>query len=61
MHDAFAPNTRNAGAVVAVVVLLVLAYVVVPRPVVQYGAWLVIFSIWMAWFVAAGVQYVYEE
>lgn len=45
-----------AGSVVA---LLVVAYLVVPDPVLQYGVWLAIFCIWMAWFVFYGTKWLY--
>jgi len=41
--------------------VLVVAYVVYPDPIVQYGAWLAVFCIWMAWFVFFGVKWVYPE
>jgi len=41
--------------------LLLVAYVVYPHPLVQYGVWLAIFTIWMAWFVFFGVKWVYAR
>jgi len=41
-----------------VVALLVLAYVIYPEPILQYGVWLAIFCLWMAWFVFFGVRWV---
>jgi lipopolysaccharide export LptBFGC system permease protein LptF len=61
MREGFRPKRRDIAAAGTVVALLVVAYVVVPHRLVQYGAWLVIFTIWMAWFVNAGVEYVYGE
>lgn len=55
------PDRWDALAVASVLALLAVAYVVVPRPAVQYGAWLAIFSVWMLWFVAYGVRWVYGE
>jgi thiol:disulfide interchange protein len=55
------PGRWDAAAVGAVLALLIVAYVLVPRPVVQYGAWLAIFCVWMLWFVAFGVRWVYGE
>jgi hypothetical protein len=46
-----------AGA--SVLGLLVVAYVVVPDPIVQYGAWLGVFTVWMAWFVFYGTKWLY--
>ncbi|WP_247006365.1 hypothetical protein [Halorientalis litorea] len=48
---------RDLVATAAVTGVLVGAYLVVPHPVVQYGAWLVVFAVWMAWFVLAGVEW----
>jgi hypothetical protein len=45
-----------AGSVAA---LFAVAYLVVSDPVVQYGAWLAIFCIWMAWFVFYGTKWLY--
>jgi len=46
-----------AGA--SVVVLLALAYLVFPHPILQYAVWLTVFTIWMAWFVYFGTKYYY--
>jgi|GEM_PF-3535230 len=59
----FGPNRRNLATVAAVAVLLIGAYVVLPATTVspstlagvRYMVALTVFSIWMAWFVAAGV------
>jgi len=55
------PGRWDVAAAVAVVALLVVAYGLFPSPPVQYGAWLAIFSIWMLWFVAYGVRWLYDE
>jgi hypothetical protein len=49
----------NVAAFVGVTALLLVAYVLAPGRMIQYGAWLVIFTIWMAWFVYEGVDHVY--
>lgn len=49
----------DAAAVAGVVLVLIVAYVVVPHTVVQYGAWLVVFTIWMAWFVYFVTKWLY--
>ena len=49
----------DAAAAASVAALLVVAYVLVPDPTVQYGAWLVVFCIWMAWFVFFGAKWLY--
>lgn len=59
LGDVFRPTRYNVAAAISAAVLLVVAYVLLPYPYVQYGAWLVIFTIWMAWFVYVGVDHVY--
>jgi len=59
LASVFEPNRRNVATGVAVAALLVFAYVIYPNRYVQYGVWLVIFTVWMVWFVHAGVDYVY--
>ncbi|MEF8827951.1 MAG: hypothetical protein V5A49_02885 [Haloarcula sp.] len=49
----------DAAAAASVAALLVVAYVLVPDPTVRYGAWLVVFCIWMAWFVFFGAKWLY--
>lgn len=50
-------NRRNLGSIAAVTVLLGTVYLVVPHPIAQYGAWLVVFTVWMVWFVLAGIEW----
>jgi hypothetical protein len=52
---------RDALTGASVALLLVVAYVVSPDPILQYGVWLAIFTIWMAWFVAVGVDWLSRE
>ena len=59
LREVFEPNRWNVAAGGLVVVLLFVAYVLVPQPLVQYSVWLVIFTIWMAWFIYVGVHYMY--
>ena len=47
-----------AGALVGVSFLV--AYVLLPHWSTQYGAWLVVFAIWMAWFVASAVDWIWR-
>lgn len=61
MVDPPRPGRREYAAVLAVLALLLVGYVLVPDPVVQYGVWLSIFSIWMGWFVAYGVDWLFRE
>ena len=57
MSTVLAGNRRNLSALGSVTVLLAVVYLLVPHPIAQYGAWLVVFFIWMAWFVFAGVDW----
>jgi len=47
------------GALASVLALLAVGYLLVPDPLVQYGVWLVVFCIWMAWFVFYGTKWLY--
>ncbi|PSP55252.1 hypothetical protein BRC82_06735 [Halobacteriales archaeon QS_1_67_19] len=58
MWEILAPTYRNLSALAVVIGLLGVAYVVVPHPLVQYGTWLLVFAIWMAWFVAAAREWI---
>jgi hypothetical protein len=57
MTEVLGFNQRNIIAFVAVTILLIGTYVLVPRPVTQYGAWLVIFTIWMVWFISVIIEW----
>jgi len=59
LGEVFEPNRYNVATAAVVVGLLVVAYVVVRDPVVQYTVWLVVFTVWMAWFIYVGVDYFY--
>jgi len=61
MPDPPRPGRLDALTLGSVLGLLVVAYLLVPQPAVQYGVWLVIFSIWMLWFVSYGVRWLYDE
>ena len=57
MRTVFAVNRRNLTALGSVTVLLAVVYLLVPHPIAQYGAWLVVFFIWMSWFVFVGIDW----
>lgn len=59
LADVFEPNRYNIGTLAFVAAVLLFAYVVYPRQIVQYAAWLVVFTVWMAWFIYVGVDRVY--
>ncbi len=54
------PDQWDLAAATAALGLLVVAYVLYPHRLVQYGVWLAVFSIWMAWFVYYGTKWLYE-
>ncbi len=47
-------------AVAVAASVLLLAYGLVSEAIVRYGAWLVVFSIWMGWFVYFGTKWIYD-
>jgi hypothetical protein len=51
------PDRWDAAAVGAAVSLLGIASLVYPHHVLQYGVWLAVFCIWMAWFVYYGTKW----
>ena len=53
------PNRWDVVAWTSAAATLGLAYLVDPGPLVRYGAWLVVFTLWMAWFVYYGVRWLY--
>lgn len=57
MSTVLTVNRRNLTALGSVTGLLTVVYLLVPHPIAQYGAWLVIFFIWMSWFVFVGIDW----
>ena len=57
--EAPSPGLIDYAAGGSAVVLLFVAYVVYPNQIFQYGVWLAIFTIWMAWFVYYGTKWMY--
>jgi len=51
VRRAFGPNHRNLAVFGLVVAILFVSHVVVPHWSTRYAAYLIVFSIWMAWFV----------
>ncbi|WP_436936007.1 hypothetical protein [Halovenus marina] len=47
-------------AVLAAVSALVFAYGLVSDAIVRYTAWLLVFTIWMAWFIYFGTKWMYD-
>lgn len=62
--DALGANRRNLTALGVAALLIAVALVLAPRwnasPLVQYAAYLTLFSLWMAWFVATSVAWLRE-
>lgn len=56
MADGLFVNRWNLLAVLACGVALVVGHVFVPHWSTRYGSYLVVFSVWMAWFVVTGVR-----
>jgi uncharacterized membrane protein (DUF4010 family) len=54
---AWLSRRRDLSALGIVTALLAVVYLLVPHPVAQYGAWLVVFTIWMVWFVFTFVEW----
>jgi len=59
MDRAFERRNLIAAALVGLAFLI--AYVAFPHWSTQYGAWLVVFSVWMIWFVASAVEWIWRE
>ncbi len=57
--EAPTPGLLDYAAGGSALVLLFVAYVIYPNTILQYGVWLAIFAIWMAWFVYYGTKWMY--
>ena len=53
-------DTIDYAAGISALLLLVVAYVIYPNTILQYGVWLTVFTIWMAWFVYYGTKWMYD-
>lgn len=58
MREILGPTHRNLAALAAVGALVGLAQFAASDPLVRYGAWLVAFAVWMAWFAAAAREWI---
>lgn len=54
------PDGWDYAAIASAVVLLLVAYVFYPHRILQYGVWLAVFTIWMAWFSYYGTKWLYD-
>jgi len=50
----------DVTAAAAAVSVLLLAYGLLSDAILRYGAWLVVFIIWMSWFVYFGTKWMYD-
>ncbi|MFW6153227.1 MAG: hypothetical protein ACOC42_02585 [Halobacteriota archaeon] len=50
------PNRRNLITLAGLIALLAFTHIVYPHRILQYAAYLTIFSVWMAWFVVTFVD-----
>ncbi|UPV99646.1 hypothetical protein M0R88_14125 [Halorussus gelatinilyticus] len=57
MRDLLGPTSLNLAALAVVAAVLGVAYVA-SSPLVRYGAWLVAFAVWMAWFVVVAREWI---
>lgn len=65
-RELLGPNKRNLVTLVIIMGLLATTHFLLPHPatgldpidvqVIQYGAYLTIFTIWMWWFVTTGIE-----
>ena len=53
------PDAWDLAAWASAAGLVLLTHTVLGDPALRYGAWLAVFSIWMAWFVYYGVRWLY--
>jgi len=58
---AFGPTRRNLAVFAVAVLLLAVTHLVVPHWSTRYGAYLVVFSLWMIWFVQRVVELIDDE
>lgn len=63
VRSAFGPNRRNLAVAGFLVAVLAFTHLVVPHWSTRYASYLLVFSVWMAWFVhtVAGLLDVEEE
>jgi hypothetical protein len=57
LRAALADWRRHVGALAVVAAAFGVA-AVVSRPEAQYAAWLITFSVWMAWFVLTTIEWI---
>lgn len=50
----------NIAGIAVVLLLYILTYSAVPQPGVRFTVYLVLFTLWMAWFVVTSVKYLKE-
>lgn len=50
------PSRRNLITIMGLLALLAFTHLVYPHRILQYAAYLTVFSVWMAWFVVTFVD-----
>ncbi len=58
MRDLLGPTPLNLAALAAVAALVGIGSLSSSPPLVRYGAWLVAFAVWMAWFVVVAREWI---
>lgn len=53
------PDRYDWAALAGALATLGFAYLIYPNQIIQYSAWLVVFTIWMVWFVYYGTKWFY--
>ncbi|PSP28109.1 hypothetical protein BRC65_03005 [Halobacteriales archaeon QH_2_65_14] len=53
-------DVYDGVALAATLLLLVIAYVVYPEPIVKFAVWTVVLTVYMTWFCYFGVKWLYE-
>jgi len=57
LREFFGSTRRNLATLVLATALLAVVHLAVPSPATRYGAWLVVFAVWMTWFVVTFVDW----
>jgi hypothetical protein len=62
IEETFPGGVRGTALIaLAVVALLVVTHVVVPHWSTRYAAYLIAFTVWMAWFILAGATFIGQQ
>jgi hypothetical protein len=62
IEETFPGGVRGTALIaLAVVALLVVTHVVAPHWSTRYAAYLIAFTVWMAWFILAGATFIGQQ